>query len=190
MLYFLIIFFLNQSRDIEKIYKKFIENKFLIKNKIMKILVTYYSRTGITKKAGEAIAEKLGAEIEEIKDTVDRSGAGGYVISGRDALQKRLTKLEPSEKNLDDFDLVIIGTPIWGWNMSVPARTYVTENKDKLKNVAFFCTMGGSGDKKAFLEMEKIIGKNPKAVLALKTVEVVKNNFLEKVEKFTEVLKK
>ena len=66
----------------------------------------------------------------------------------------------------------------------------MTENKDKLKNVAFFCTMGGSGDKKAFLEMEKIIGKNPKAVLALKTVEVVKNNFLEKVEKFSELLKK
>lgn len=150
----------------------------------MKTLVTYYSRTGTTRKVGEEIAKKLGAEIEEIKDTVDRSGAKGYLISGRDAMKRRLTKLEPAKSDLSEFDLVIIGTPIWGWNMSVPVRTFIIENKDKFKNVAFFCTMGGSGNERAFSEMEKIIGKKPKVTLALKTIEVVKDSFLEKVQKF------
>lgn len=157
----------------------------------MKILVVFYSRTGTTRKVGEAIAEKLGAEIsaEEIKDTVDRSGIKGYLISGRDAMKRRLTKLEPASFNPAEYDLVIIGTPIWGWNMSVPVRTYITENKDKFKSVAFFCTMGGSGDGKAFSEMAKIIGKKPVATLALRTSEVVKNNFSEKLEKFIEKIK-
>lgn len=167
----------------------------------MKTLVVFYSRTGTTKKVGEAITEKFGAEadIEEIKDTVDRKGIKGYLISGRDAMKRRLTKLEPAKFDPAEYDLVIIGTPIWGWNMSVPVRTYLTENKDKFqpkagqpmadKRVAFFCTMGGSGDEKAFSEMTEIIGKRPIATLALRTVEVVKNNFSEKLEKFIEKIK-
>lgn len=154
----------------------------------MKILVVYYSRTGTTKKVAEMIAQKLGAEVEEIKDTVDRRGAKGYLISGRDAMKKKLTTLQPVAKNPADFDLVITGTPIWGWNMSVPVRTYVTEQKDNFKSVAFFCTMGGSGNKKAFLEMAEIIGKSPKSTLALTTKEVVSGDIEAAVASFAEKL--
>ncbi len=130
------------------------------------------------------IANKLGAEVEEIKDTVSRSGIKGYLVSGRDAMQKKLTVLEPSEKNPTDFDLVIIGTPIWGWNMSTPVRTYITEQKNNFQKAAFFCTMDGSGDDKAFAEMEQIIGQKPLATLALLTRDVAKNDFAEELEKF------
>lgn len=134
------------------------------------------------------ISNKLGAEIEEIRDTVNRSGVKGYLVSGRDAMKKRLTTLELTTKNPADFDLVIIGTPIWGWNMSVPVRTYITEKKGDFKKVAFFCTMGGTGDDKAFAEMEQIIGQKPVATLALLTRDVAKNDFAEKLEKFTAAL--
>lgn len=154
----------------------------------MKTIVAFYSRTRTTKKVAEMIAEKLGAESEEIKDTVDRSGAKGYLLSGRDAMKKKLTKLEPLRSNLSDYDLVIIGTPIWGWNMSAPVRTFVTEQKDKIKKVAFFCTEGGSGDKKAFLEMEQIIGQKPIATLALTAKEVTSNNFAKKVDEFVALI--
>lgn len=154
----------------------------------MKTLVVFYSRTGTTKKVALEIANKLGVEIEEIKDTVNRSGVKGYLVSGRDAMKKRLTTLELTTKNPADFDLVIIGTPIWGWNMSVPVRTYITEKKDNFKKVAFFCTMGGSGDDKAFAEMEQIIGQKSAATLALLTRDVAKNDFAEKLEKFTAAL--
>jgi len=150
----------------------------------MKSLVVFYSRTGTTKKVAEAIAEKIGAEIEEIKDTVDRTGAKGYLISGRDAMKKRLTKLEPFWHDLSDYDLVVIGTPIWGWNMSVPARAFITEQKEKFKNVAFFCTMGGSGGQRAFSGMEEIIGKKPLATLALTTKEVVSGDISGKIDSF------
>ena len=152
----------------------------------MKILVAFYSRTGTTQKVAMALAEKLGADTEEIRDTIDRSGVKGYLISGRDAMKRRLTQLKPLKFDPSGYDLVIIGTPIWGWNVSVPTRTYVEENRHKFRQVAFFCTMGGSGDNKAFLEMEKIIQKKPLATLALKTVEVTKGNFSEKLKSFSE----
>lgn len=155
----------------------------------MKTLIVYYSRTGNTKKIALEIGQKLNTEIEEIEDTAVRSGMKGYLLAGRDAMQKNLTILKPTTKNPADFDLTIIGTPIWGWNMSVPMRTYITNKKDSFKNVAFFCTMGRSGDDKAFAEMEEIIGKKPVATLSLLTKDVVKNNFAEKLEKFISEVK-
>jgi flavodoxin len=150
----------------------------------MKILVVYYSRTGTTKKMAEAIASKLGAEIEEIKDTINRSGIKGYAISGRDAMKRKLTKLESIKLNPADYDLVIVGTPIWAWNVSVPIRTYLNEQKDKFKQTAFFCTMGGTGDEKAFSEMEGIVGKKPKAVLSVLTREAAKGDYSKKLDNF------
>ncbi|MCX6761668.1 MAG: hypothetical protein NTY33_02385 [Candidatus Moranbacteria bacterium] len=154
----------------------------------MKILIAYYSRTGTTKKIAESLAEKLGADVEEIKDTVNRNGIKGYLLSGRDAMKKNLTKLEASKFSPKEYDLVIIGTPIWSWNLSVPIRTYLTDNNDQFSKVAFFCTMGGSGDEKAFAEMAEITNQKPLATLGLKTREVVKDNFLEKLEEFVEKL--
>ncbi len=156
----------------------------------MKTLVIFYSRTGTTKKVGEALAIKLGADMEEIKDTVNRSGAKGYLLSGRDAMRKMLTKLESQNKNASDYDLVVIGTPIWAWSMSTPIRTYITEHKNDFKNVAFFCTMGGSGDEGTFSEMTEIIGKKPISTLALKTIQVVKNEFSQELEMFSDSVKK
>lgn len=154
----------------------------------MKTLVAYYSRTGTTKKVALAIAEKLGADVEEIIDTVDRSGVKGYLISGRDAMKKRLTELVVPKFDPEGYDLVVIGTPIWGWNVSVPARTYAEDHKYKFKDVAFFCTMGGSGSEKAFWELENIVGKTPLGTLTLKTAEVVKGEYSEKLKKFIETL--
>ena len=38
--------------------------------------------------------------------------------------------------------------------MSGPVRTYLEQNKNKFKSVAFFCTYGGSGSEKALKTME------------------------------------
>lgn len=154
-----------------------------------KILIVYYSRTNTTRKLAQILADKLGAEIEEIRDTVDRRGVKGYWLSGKDATLRKLTVLEKSEKDLNNYDLVLIGTPIWSWNMSVPVRTHITENKDNFKEVAFFCTMGGSGDERAFGEMAEIISKKPIATLALKTIEVVKETAEDKINDFVNKIK-
>lgn len=159
-----------------------------IKLKNMKTLIAYYSRTGITKKVAEVLAQKMGAEVEEIKDTVNRNGAKGFLISGRDAMKRKLTKLEPLKLDPAGYDLVVVGTPVWVGNVSAPVRTYLSENKDKFKKTAFFCTLGGSGDKKTFAEMEKIIGQKPAGTLALKTGEVAGNNFEKQAQEFADKL--
>ena len=153
-----------------------------------KILVAYYSRTGTTKKVAQEIAKKLGCDSEEILDTVNRAGVIGYMRSGRDASMKKQTKLKKIKKDPADYDLVIVGTPIWSWTVTPPARTYLAENKKAFKKVAFFCTQGGSGSEKAFAEMAKECGKRPKATLVLLTKEVQAGGYDGRIAEFLKKL--
>ena len=52
------------------------------------ILCIYYSRTGSTRGAMEKIARTLGAELVELRDGVNRSGARGWLRCGMDAMRR------------------------------------------------------------------------------------------------------
>jgi flavodoxin len=155
----------------------------------MKTLIVYYSRTGVTKKVAETLKQKLNCDIEEIVDTKDRKGPIGYMLSGREAMKGTLAKIKPITKNPGDYELVIIGTPVWAFTMSSPIRTFLTEQKDKLKKVAFFVTMGGSGYEKTFKKMAEIIGQQPIATLDFKTADVMQDKTEEKINEFVSLLK-
>ena len=156
----------------------------------MDSLVIFYSRTGTTKKVGNLISEKLSCDVEEIFDTKKRLGFFGWLRSGKDAMMKKLTILEKINKNPDLYDLVIIGTPIWASNMSTPIRTYISEHKDKFKNVAFFCTEGSRGGVKCFENMAKICDKKPMATLEINKKEMKKEIYIDKIKDFVEEIKK
>ncbi|MBI5077124.1 NAD(P)H-dependent oxidoreductase [Candidatus Falkowbacteria bacterium] len=150
----------------------------------MKILVVYYSRTGVTRQVGEAIAGALNGDGEEIVDLKDRSGSIGYINAGRDATFKLQTKIKPLEKQPADYDLVIIGTPVWAWNMTPAARTYIVQNKERFVRCAFFCTMGGAGGERTIRKMSELAGKKHPSSPILLTKEVVNNQYEDKVKKF------
>ena len=150
----------------------------------MKALVVFYSRTGMTRKIADAISSSLKCDVEELVDTKDRSGVLGYIMAGKDAASGALTKIREPKNNPGSYDIVIMGTPVWAFNASCPVRTYIFQNKDNLKNIAFFCTQGGYGSKGVFRTMENICGKKPKAILELTAKEIVKGEYIPKVNKF------
>lgn len=123
-------------------------------------------------------------DSEELADTVDRSGPSGFMRSGREGMQKSLTKLKPIQKDPAKYDIVIIGTPIWSFNMSSPARTYLAENKGRFKKVAFFCTEGTVGEEATFKDMAEVCGKKPEGTLAIKARDLSQGSYMEKVKKF------
>lgn len=150
----------------------------------MKILVVFYSRTGITKKVAEILADKLGADLEELKDLQDRSGVMGYLKSGRDAVKKKLSEIKAIEKDPSAYDLVIVGTPTWVNNMACAPRNYLTQTKGKIKNIACFGTQGGNSTNKPVLNMAELSGLKSLADLVLTSKEVVKDNYQEKIDEF------
>jgi len=79
----------------------------------MKVLVTYLSQTGNTKKVAEAIFDEITCE-------------------------KELTTID-SVPGLDSFDLVLVGFPVWQSGPAEPARKFLDE-RARGKKVALFVT--------------------------------------------------
>ena len=106
------------------------------------VLCLYYSRSGKTKKAMLEVAEALDAELVEIHDAVERSGFKGWLRCGMDAMKKTTQPLShfETEKRLQDYRLVILGTPVWAGRCSSVMRTFLKAHGQKLENVAYVVT--------------------------------------------------
>jgi flavodoxin len=155
----------------------------------MKTLVVFYSRNGHTKKIGHVLGQALACDTEEFYDTTNRMGFFGWLRSGRDAMRKKLTIIKQISHNPSDYDLVILGTPNWG-GMPCPAiRTYLVQNLRNFKSVAFFCTHGGSSADRVFAELERICERKAVALLNVKTEDVNKDLFADKIKQFVEKIK-
>jgi len=158
----------------------------------VRILVAFYSRTGNTRKVAEDISrvfrEKFGDQVdmEEVQETKDRSGISGYTLAGRDAALKKLATLRPLKYHAADYDLVLIGGPVWAWTICPAVRTYCGREGINVSRLGFFCTMGGSGEKRAFAEMESLCGRVPSAVLGLKEkmIRESSGDYLDSLDEF------
>lgn len=154
----------------------------------MKILVVYYSRTGTTAKIAKELSREFKCDIEEVHDRKNRKGILGWIIAGGDGTSKKTTVIEKTVYNPSLYDLVIIGTPKWV-NTTPAIRTYLKENVNKFKKVAFFCTMDSSSGKNVLEEMAQITGEKPIAVMELRSSDVKKENYRHTLQEFVSKIK-
>ena len=157
----------------------------------MKTLVVFYSRTGTTKAVAERLVEALGCDSEEIVDTKNRRGSIGFLRSGYDAVKRRLTTIKPTRRDPSEYNLVVVGTPVWVGTFSAAVRTYLYLNQNLPENVAFFCTYGrGSEDaEKVFAEMQRVSKRKPVAVMGLKANDVKKGVYEHAIQRFVDEIK-
>ncbi len=125
----------------------------------MKTLVVYYSKSGNTRRVAEEIAQ--GAWRGDGRDSSrSASSARAFWVScsrGATAMRGRTSKIEAPKKRPADYDLVFVGSPVWGWNLVPAVRSYLGTVDLKGKPVAFFCTMGSNGEKKTFESMRELV---------------------------------
>ena len=90
------------------------------------VLCVYYSRTGNTRTAMEEIAKALGAELAELQDNTDRSGWGGWLRCGLDAMRRTVPPVKCTARfPLTDYRLVIVGSPVWAGRCSSVVRSFL-----------------------------------------------------------------
>lgn len=154
-----------------------------------KVLVAYYSRTGTTRTIALELAARLGADVEEIRDTTTkRTGLIGYYRCAREALRRLPAPIEKPTADPAGYDLVILGTPVWASHMSSPVRSYVQAQAAKLGRVAMYCTQGGNGGPKVLEEMAELAGKRPLATLVLTQSDVLKKRYAQRLDTFVAAL--
>ena len=154
----------------------------------MKTLVVYFSRSGVTKALAEQIARLCGADIEPVKDLTVRDGLLGYTKSLLQAAWHREVLIGRSEYPPGDYDLIVLGTPIWCWNMSSPIRSYMKRYQGQFRRVALFCTYGSAGEEKVFADMQALCGVEPIATLAVTTQTIRDGSIQQKVNDFARVI--
>jgi flavodoxin len=154
----------------------------------VKTLVVYYSRSGTTRKLAKGIAESLGADIEEIVELRDRRGGRGYVRSLVEALRRRPTPISPAKQDPAAYGLVVVGTPVWVASLSSPVRSYLLANKARLREVAFFCTLGGSGNERAFAQMQELTERPPRSLCAVTAADLAAGRHTARVAAFVNAL--
>lgn len=149
-----------------------------------KLLVVYYSRTGTTRRLGRELAKALGADTDEIVEASGRDGFSGYWRSVSEARRRLPAATAAGGRDPSAYDLVIVGTPVWAWSVSSPVRAYLAVNRARIRDVAFFATMGGTGANSAFAQMEALVGKASRAALAVTAREIVKGGYDEDLKAF------
>lgn len=163
-----------------------------------KLLVVYYSSSGNTERVAQAIAEALDADLEGIQEVrptevdLHGKGVGNFLSMGKtafNALSGRAVGIKELEHSVADYDLVVVGTPVYAGSLSGPVRAFLEKACGKMKTVAFFCTGDDPANEKVFVQMQEVCGISPKAVTPFHAPEVRAGAFQPQVEAFVSQLR-
>lgn len=121
----------------------------------MKILILYYSRTGRTERLAQRLADSLGADLERLICKRYDGSFWRYLLAGYDSLTEKHPAVSPLRKNPADYDLVLLGFPIWTSYPAVPVRSFLSGNPDLPEKVGLFLTYGGQS--KPALAVSRIV---------------------------------
>lgn len=128
----------------------------------MRTLIVYYSLDGNTELIAQLIANDIEAvklKIQPIKE-IPTKGFMKYFWGGKSVVFNELPKIVYPIIDVNDFDCIYIGTPIWNNSYAPPLSTFFQENKIEGKEMVLFACHGGGGAKKAFERLTKILENN------------------------------
>jgi len=122
-----------------------------------KILIVYYSLTGNTQFIAETLRDTIEADILELKPIKELKADSGtrFIWGGYQSSMKIKPKLMDFNINPLEYDLIILGTPVWAWNISPPMRSFLSKFDLTDKKVALWMSHAGDGIKamKSFKEV-------------------------------------
>ena len=108
----------------------------------------------------EAIAESIESDILELKPVKELKAEGGakYFWGGYQATMKKKPKLIPFDANPLEYDLIILGTPVWAWTYTPPIHSFLSKFDLTGKDVALWTCSQGDGTR-AMSKFKKALQK-------------------------------
>ncbi len=116
-----------------------------------KTLVAYFSCSGVTKKAAEAVASVADADLYEIKPEIPYTSADldWTDPKSRSSIEMKDPSSRPAiaEKaaGMDGYETIFVGFPIWWYVAPTIISTFLESYDFSGKTIVPFCTSGGSG---------------------------------------------
>lgn len=112
-----------------------------------KILVLYYSQTGVTDKVAQELARQLGADMERIEAVAPYAGTYEETIARcKEEMEQGLVPdIQPLQSKVEDYDIIFIGYPVWFGTYARPVMRLVAQYGFAGKTVVSFATFGSGG---------------------------------------------
>ena len=116
-----------------------------MKENLPRSIIIFYSYEGNTRFIAHTIAKEIRADILELKPKKDMNSKGfmKYFWGGKSVMLKQKPKLEPYDFTPDNYDFILIGTPVWSFTFTPALRTFFSQISIKNKKIAVFCCHEG-----------------------------------------------
>ncbi len=106
----------------------------------MKNLVVYYSRSGNTETVAQVISNMVDGDLKkvELQNKISFGWAGFTSSLGLNG------KIKPINFDINDYDNIFIGCPVWAGKSSTPINTFLNNMNFTNKNIFIFITQADS----------------------------------------------
>lgn len=120
-----------------------------------KILVAYFSASGVTAEKAVELARGLDGDLFEIRPVHKYSAEdldwtnkrSRSTVESQDATAR--PAVTEKVRDPEQYDKVLVGFPIWWYTAPRIIQTFLEQNDLKGKKIVLFATSGGSSPKKA-----------------------------------------
>lgn len=134
-----------------------------------KKLVAYFSASGVTAKLAKKLAEAIDADLFEIKPVepyseADQNWKNPLARCNKEKIGKKDVPVSGSVENMDEYDTVYLGFPIWYWAAPNVVNTFVKQYDFSHKKVVLFATSGGSDMGKTAEKLQPYLGSEAEIV--------------------------
>ena len=116
-----------------------------------KVLVAYFSASGVTEKIAKKLAEEIQSELYEIKPEVKYTKADLNWMNkkSRSSVEMNDKSFRPAiitgDIDISGFDTVCLGFPIWWYVAPTVVNTFLESYDFSEKKIILFATAGSSG---------------------------------------------
>lgn len=115
-----------------------------------KILVAYFSASGVTERVAKKMADATGAHLFEIKpdQPYTRADLNWMDKNSRSTVEMKDRNCRPSmaeKPDVSGYDMILVGFPVWWYREPSIIDTFMESTDFTGKTVVPFCTSGGSG---------------------------------------------
>lgn len=123
----------------------------------MKKAVVFYSLSGNTQAAAKEIAEGIGADLIELKlvKPFPTEKSKQLALGGMQAMFGMKPAIQELSKNIKEYDVLILGTPIWAGMIAAPVHSFLNKYQVLDKIVAVFTFSGGGDNKRCIAKLSK-----------------------------------
>ena len=134
-----------------------------------KKLVAYFSASGVTAKLAKDLAEAIDADLFEIKPVepyseADQNWKNPLARCNKEKIGKKDVPVSGIVENMDEYDTVYLGFPIWYWAAPNVVNTFVKQYDFSNKKVVLFATSGGSNMGKTAEKLQPYLGSEAEIV--------------------------